>query len=187
MRFSMNARNMFCLINRVLTQKARRGLLAANSWEFLLASSYKSPGPLPPGGGEMGERIRAFDWAAHPFGLPETWPPALRMALGICLNSTVPTAIYWGPELRLLYNDAWSHIPAERHPWALGRPGKEVWADIWHVVGPQFDAVIRDAEGFSAFDQRLDMKRGGKVQKAYFNYSFTPIVDETGRVGGVFA
>lgn len=134
----------------------------------------------------MGERIRAFDWAAHPFGAPETWPPAFHAALGICLNSSFPTAIYWGSELRLLYNDAWAHIPADRHPWALGRPAREVWPDIWDVVGPQFEQVMTHAEGLSVYDQMLPMQRGGKVQETYWNYSITPILDETGRPAGIF-
>ena len=37
-------------------------------------------GVLPEGGGEMGERIRAFDWAGHPLGPPGQWPSALHMA-----------------------------------------------------------------------------------------------------------
>src|SRR3546814_6049914 len=59
------------------------------------------------GTGEMAGRIRRFDWTQHPFGPPEGWPQSLRSALGICLHSAFPIAIYWGPELRLLYNDAW--------------------------------------------------------------------------------
>ena len=60
--------------------------------------------------------IEAHDWAGTPLGPIETWPAALKLALNIAEHSAFPTAIYWGPELRLLYNDAWAFIPAERHP-----------------------------------------------------------------------
>ena len=133
----------------------------------------------------MGATIRGRDWAATPLGAPSSWPEALRSALSLCLNSSFPTAIYWGPELRLLYNDAWSPIPAERHPWALGRPGCEVWPEIWDVVGPQFEAVIRTGQGFSTYDQLLMMMRAGKQQKSWWNYSFTPIRGEDGSVLGI--
>jgi PAS domain S-box-containing protein len=136
-------------------------------------------------GGEMGRRIREHDWAATPLGSPEDWPQSLRFALGICLGSEMPTAIYWGPELRLFYNDAWAPIPAERHPGALGRPGAEVWPEIWDVIGPQFDRVVETGEGFATYDQRLDMVRNGAPQETYWNYSFTPIRDEFGRVCGI--
>lgn len=134
---------------------------------------------------QMARRIRAHDWAAHSVGPFEEWPQALRFALGIAISSSFPTAIYWGPELRLFYNDAWSPIPAERHPWALGQRGQDVFPEIWNVVGPQFEQVIASGQGFATFDQRLDMMRDGRVHETYWNYSFTPIRDEHGNVVGV--
>lgn len=133
----------------------------------------------------MSALIRDYDWEGTPLGPLEQWPQSLRSALSICLHSSFPTAIYWGPELRLLYNDAWSPVPAERHPWALGRPAREVWADIWDVIEPQFAAVIREGQGFATFDQMLPMVRGGAVRETYWNYSFTPVHGESGAVDGV--
>lgn len=137
------------------------------------------------GGGEMGKRLRAFDWSAHPFGPPETWPLGLRSVVSLCLSSAFPTAVYWGQDLRLIYNDAWAPIPGERHPDALGKPGAEVWSDIWSVVGPQFARVWSTGEGFSVFDQLLPMQRQGRIQETYWNYSFTPIHDDDGVVVGI--
>ncbi|QDD91542.1 ATP-binding protein [Pseudomonas oryzihabitans] len=138
------------------------------------------------GGGEMGARLRTHDWSDSPLGPPSQWPQSLRSALSICLNSSFPTAIYWGPELLLLYNDAWAPIPAERHPWALGRPAQEVWQDIWPVVGPQFAQVLSSGQGFSVFDQLLPMVRQGVVSETYWNYSFTAIRGEGGEIAGIF-
>ncbi|WP_315761112.1 PAS domain-containing protein [Sphingomonas sp. Y38-1Y] len=135
--------------------------------------------------GEMAARIREKDWRGHPLGTPDQWPQALRFSLNLCLASSFPMAIYWGPDYYLLYNDAWSAIPADRHPWALGRPGAEVWADIWDVVGPEFDAVLRDGKGFASFDQKLMMERRGVPTETYWNYSGTPIRDEFGQVVGI--
>jgi len=137
------------------------------------------------GDGEMGARMRAHDWSATTLGPPDGWPVELRVALSICLQSTAPMAIYWGPRLKLLYNDAWSPIPAERHPWALGKPGAEVWADIWDVVGPQLGEVMESGVGFSAVNQLLRMERGGRPRETWWNYSFTPINGADGRVLGV--
>lgn len=138
------------------------------------------------GGGEMGARIRAHDWAATPLGPIETWPQSLRSALSICLHSSFPTAIYWGPECRALYNDAWAPIPGPRHPWALGRPAREVWADIWHIIEPQFAHVLATGEGFFAKDAYLPMRRYGDLEETYWDYGFTPIRGEDGHIVGVF-
>src|SRR3546814_13124226 len=94
-------------------------------------------------GGDMGARIRSFDWAATSIGPPERWPTALRVAINICLHSSLPTAIYWGPELRLIYNDAWAPIPAERHPWAPGQPARAGWSAIWAVLDPPIGGGLR--------------------------------------------
>ncbi len=145
-----------------------------------------SPLDVLRGGGEMGERIRTHDWSATPLGRPQDWPLSLRFALGVCLGSSLPTAIYWGPELRLLYNDAWVPIPAEKHPSALGRPAREVWADIWHVIQPQLEQVLETGEGFSAYDQMLPMRRADRAEETYWTYSFAAIRDEHGSIVGVF-
>ena len=136
-------------------------------------------------GGEMGRLIREHDWRDSPVGTPEQWPQSLRFALGICMGSSFPTAIYWGPELCLFYNDAWAPVPAERHPWALGQRGQDVFPEIWNVVGPQFEQVIATGEGFATWNLRLDMVRGGRAHETYWNYSFTPIRDEHGTVVGI--
>src|ERR1700722_76812 len=111
-----------------------------------MASPTQPEGPLKnvtpleflEGGGEMGALIRAHDWASTSFGAPHTWPQALRTMVGLLLNSAQPMYIWWGPELLCLYNDAYRRsIGFERHPGSLGKPGRKVWAEIWHVIGPQ--------------------------------------------------
>ncbi|WP_075218003.1 PAS domain-containing protein [Mongoliimonas terrestris] len=86
----------------------------------------------------------------------------------------------------LFYNDTWAPVLRERHPWALGRPGAEVWADIWEQVAPQFLHVMRTGEGFSVYDEMLPIIRCGIRQQTYWDYSFTPIRAEDGLVAGVF-
>ena len=94
---------------------------------------HRDPDPAQflTGGGEMGALMRRRDWSETSFGPPVNWPQSLRSAVSIMLNSRYPIALYWGPELALLYNDAWSPLPGGKHPWALGRPGREVWPGIW--------------------------------------------------------
>ena len=149
-------------------------------------SPDRTPMSFLAGSGEMARRLRAFDWSGHALGQPDSWPQSLRSALGICLNSAFPTAIYWGPELRLLYNDAWSGIPGPRHPACLGEPAAEVWSDIWHVIEPQFTCVIETGEGLFVDDQLLPMRRFGYEEETYWSYSFTPIRGEDGAIEGIF-
>jgi PAS domain-containing protein len=157
--------------------------------EVLEDMNARLPPPAPAfleGGNAMGARMRAFDWDAHPLGPPAGWPPALRMAVSLCLNSSFPTAIYWGPEFHVLYNDAWSVIPAERHPAALGQPARELWSDIWHVVGPQFEQVMATGTGVAEYEQMLPIVRGGAPRETWWNYSLTALRHPDNAIGGLF-
>ena len=134
----------------------------------------------------MGRRIRDRDWSATPLGPLDRWPTVLRSALGICLGSSFPTAIYWGEDEILLYNDAWAPIPGERHPDCLGRPAREIWSDVWDVIGPQLAEVRDSGEGIALYDQLLHFVRAGRRTESWWNYSFTPIRGDDGEVCGVF-
>jgi PAS domain S-box-containing protein len=136
-----------------------------------------------PGG--MSERIRQFNWSQSSIGAVEHWKQSLRSALSICLNSNFPIAIYWGKELCLLYNDAWSPIPGDKHPWALGRPAKEVWPEIWADIEPQFAKAFAGEPGGSK-DALLPMQRHGYTEECYFDFTFTPVYGEDGNVDGIF-
>jgi hypothetical protein len=42
------------------------------------------------GGGDMGVRMRTFDWSATPLGAVARWPQSLQTAVSICLASRFP-------------------------------------------------------------------------------------------------
>lgn len=133
----------------------------------------------------MAQLLRDFDWGATALGEPDTWPQSLRSAASICLGAKYPIAVYWGPDLTLLYNEAWSAIPGDKHPWALGRPAEEVWPDIWDIVGPELAQAL-GGEGMWVSDRLLPMERRGYLEETYFNYNLSPITAEDGRIEGVF-
>lgn len=133
----------------------------------------------------MAPLLADCDWAETGLGDPATWPQSLRSAASICLGAKYPIAIYWGAELTLLYNEAWSAIPGDKHPWALGRPGREVWPDIWDIVGPEMERALA-GEGMWVADRLLPMDRRGYLEETYFNYNLSPITAEDGRIEGVF-
>src|SRR4051794_15605113 len=138
------------------------------------------------GGGEMGAAIRALDWARTPIGPLERWPPELRTAVDICLSSRFPILIWWGPQLVKLYNDDYARILGAKHPRALGRPGREVWPEIWHIIGPMLDGVLERSEATWSDDQLLLLARRGYEEECYFTFSYSPIHAARGGVGGVF-
>lgn len=134
----------------------------------------------------MGAIMRSHDWTASPLGLPETWPQSLCSMVSVCLNSPILGAILWGPELRMLYNDAYVPSMADRHPAALGRPVAQVWGDAWDRVAPAFYHCLETGEGFSQTGVELPMVRRGKLETTYWNFSAAPVRGEDGSIVGLF-
>ena len=137
------------------------------------------------GGGELGALIRAKDWSATQLGPIETWPQSLKTTLGILLNSRYPMFVFWGPHLIKIYNDAYRPITGHKHPWALGRPAPEVWPEIWSDIKPLVDRALAGDSTWSD-DLMLFMERNGFPEEVYFTFSYSPVSDESGGVGGMF-
>ncbi|HEY0853624.1 MAG TPA: PAS domain-containing protein [Devosia sp.] len=137
------------------------------------------------GGGEMGERIRQFDWNSGPLGDPRGWPSELRTLVQVMLTSQQPMFIAWGPERVMLYNDGYAPMCANRHPWALGRPFEEVWADIIKDVGPIMDAAYAGVPTYMD-DIEFLMTRHGKPVETHFSFGYTPVHDASDGIVGMF-
>ena len=137
------------------------------------------------GGGELGALLRAFDWTKTPLGPPALWPRSLKTAVRIMLTSRQPIWIGWGGELTYLYNDPYKSIIGGKHPSALGRPFREVWREIWDVVGPMADHVMNRDEGTYVEAQLLIMERHGYQEETYYTFSYSPIPNDDGGPGGL--
>jgi PAS domain S-box-containing protein len=137
------------------------------------------------GGGAMGKLIRAKDWTGTVLGAPETWPQSLRTAVSIVLNSRFPMFVWWGSDLITIYNDAYVPIAGEKHPSLLGKSGREAWSEIWHDLSPLVQNVFNGISTWSE-DQPLYMNRYGYTEETYFTFSYSPIIDDSGLVQGLF-
>jgi PAS domain S-box-containing protein len=141
--------------------------------------------PFFEGTGEMAQLIRSKDWTATPLGAPDGWPPALKQTVNMMLTTTFPVLICWGEDFIQLYNDAFRPINGStKHPQALGGSARETYAEIWDTIGPMFSGVMQgQAVGFPDFLVPLD--RNGYLEDCYFDFSYSPIRDEQGHIGGI--
>src|SRR3954447_11780749 len=117
-----------------------------------ISSSQAGPDFLL-GGGEMGARMRAKDWAATALGPAERWPQSLKTAVRILLTSRQAMFVWWGKDLINLYNDAYKAIVGGKHPEALGQPASVVWREIWDQIRPRAESAMRRNEG--TYDEAL--------------------------------
>jgi signal transduction histidine kinase len=86
----------------------------------------------------------------------------------------------------MLYNDAYSAIVSNKHPKALGSSGREIFPEVWETIGPMLDSVMKQGRAVRADDLLLSLERNGYPEECYFTFSYSPILDESGGVGGVF-
>ncbi len=135
----------------------------------------------------MSTLMRSIDWSATPLGPVEAWPSTLGTALSICLASRFPIVIGWGPELLLLYNEAYRPIMGARHPRALGRPCYEAYEEIIPFLKPMLDGVLASGVATWEEDFHFPLERNGYVEEAYFTLSHSAIRDENRVIRGIFA
>jgi PAS domain S-box-containing protein len=157
------------------TRSARNGRNSSSPAELLMT---QEDGPLS-------RLFEQADWPSTPLGPYRDWPPELRTAVSICLNCPFPILVMWGPQLAMVYNDAFVPILGAKHP-ALGLPCAQVWADAWPVVGGMLTGVLERGEPTYHEDLRLILQRHGFDEEVYFTFAYSPIPVTGGRSGGVF-
>ena len=96
------------------------------------------------------------------------------------LASRFPIVLWFGRDLFLIYNDAYLSILGEKHPAALGAPGREVWWELWDVIGPMLAGVMETGAATWSDDQRLLLMRHGFREEGYFTFTYSPMFDELG-------
>ncbi|MGH3822395.1 MAG: hypothetical protein ACRDRA_06095 [Pseudonocardiaceae bacterium] len=141
--------------------------------------------PFLASGGQMSALIASKDWSGTELGPPAQWLATLRVAVGIMLSSQFPMFLGWGPQLMMLYNDAYIPVLGNKHPDALGRPFQQVWHEVWSVVEPLTSAVLANQATYQE-DLMLVMQRSGSAEETYFTFSYSPIHSAEGPPAGLF-
>lgn len=136
---------------------------------------------------EMAKLILEKDWSQTILGNICDWSPSLINAVNICLNSKMPIVIWWGADLIGIYNDKYSEILEDKHPWALGAKGKEIWTEIWPLIAPLLEIqVFKEGKATWFENQLFFLNRNGHREESYFTFSQSPIYKESGKIAGVF-
>lgn len=133
----------------------------------------------------MPDLVRRTDWSATPLGPIASWPTALRALVATMMCSPHPMLLFWGEELVQIYNDAF--LPSfgrSKHPAALGQNARECWEEVWHLVGDQIEAAMRDGTPTWQADASVPIFRNGRIEDAYWTYGYSPARDDRGQIAG---
>ena len=167
-----------------LSDRAR----ADDRWAVIAERPQENGNACLAGGGEMGARMRSMDWSTTPVGPVERWPHSLKTAANICLGSRHPMVIWWGnPAFTQFYNDAYiSFLGTAKHPRALGQSARDCWSEIWSTIEPMVESVYRSGEATWSEDLLFVINRRLPREEGYFTFSYSPIRDDDGSIGGIF-
>ena len=141
--------------------------------------------PVFPGGGLTGEVMRGTDWSKSSLGPAESWPSALKAMVRAMLCSRQPMMIFWGPDLINFYNDASLPFLGEKHPSAIGQRAEDCWSDAWPVVGLQLRDVVEKGAAILHESLLVPVRRKGRLDDAWWNYSYSPLFDDACTIAGV--
>jgi PAS domain S-box-containing protein len=137
------------------------------------------------GSGEMAEIIREFDWSSNLLGPIESWSDTLVTTVNLVLASRHPMFLWWGPELIQFYNDGYRpSIRDDKHPSAIGQRGKDCWPEIWSIIGPQIESVMKKGQSTWNTNALVPINRNGKLEEVYWTYGYSPVRDKEGAVQG---
>ena len=96
------------------------------------------------------------------------------------LTTQHPIFIFRGQPHTCLYNDAYSSsLGPEKHPSILGAPGRNSWEEIWPIIGPQIEHVMRGEGATWHEGQLVPILRHRGLQDVYWTYSYS-FIDEPG-------
>ncbi|KAI0320178.1 hypothetical protein OF83DRAFT_1281345 [Amylostereum chailletii] len=130
--------------------------------------------------------FESYDWALTPLGPRETWSDTLRACVSYTLSNPFPISTWWGPDLVLVYNDAYAEIAGSKHPAIFGKAGSKAWAELWEMIGPVSQRVmagepIYRKEDLLLFNRLTD---ANLPEETYHNWNFVPVTMPDGTVGG---
>jgi PAS domain S-box-containing protein len=139
--------------------------------------------------GEMGERILGLDWRKTPLGPIGQWSTSLQTTVSLMLNSRFPMMLWWTSDYICFYNDAYVPILGAKHPWGLGKPVRECWSEIWHILQPLIDSPFNGGPSTWMDDICLILNRNNFAEETHFTVAYSPAPDTTvsGGIGGVLA
>lgn len=148
------------------------------------ANTFRRKGFLGPES-DLTRAIAAFDWGRTDLGDIDGWSAELRTALGLMMGSNIPSALWWGPEFRLIHEQHYQDQVLGDHGPCFGCSFDELGEDVTGLTRSSLEEIAATGCGQTLIDRRVMMRRGGKDVPAYWNYHLTPVFSQDGAVLGV--
>ena len=84
-----------------------------------------------------------------------------------------------------MYNDAYRLLMGAKHPEGLGQANRECWPEAWHINATIYPRVFA-GETVAFRETPYPLAPHGVVEEHFLTLTYSPVIDESGGVGGVF-
>lgn len=130
---------------------------------------------------------RTVDWSSTPLGHMDSWSPEFRQIVNLVMSNPHPASLFWGNELTMLYNEAYSkEVAGNKHPSLMGTGFQGPFSEMWDAVGPVFAECARTGVAVRKEDDYLPIERFGFLEETFFSWSWVPLYGGTNRVLGFY-
>lgn len=133
----------------------------------------------------MADLVRRYDWSKTALGSIDDWSESLKVTVSLMLAADTQIVLFGGPEFIAIYNDAYAPTIGRKHPRALGRPAREVWAELWDDLGPLLNGVLETGNTFSAKNRPFYLERSDVGETVYFDVSYSAVRNSRGKVEAI--
>jgi PAS domain S-box-containing protein len=131
--------------------------------------------------------LRSIDWASTPLGHMDTWSSPLREVVNLLMRSPYPTALFWGEELTVIYNEAYKvEVAGNKHPELMGTGMAGPFAEVWEGIAPVFKGCADTGKASQILNDYLPIERFGYLEEAFFSWSITPMFGGTDKILGFY-
>ncbi|KAH7028000.1 aerobic respiration control sensor protein arcB [Microdochium trichocladiopsis] len=130
---------------------------------------------------------RNFDWGATPLGPMSSWSAEFRQIVNLVMNNPHPASLFWGPELNMLYNEAYANeVAGNKHPGLMGTGFSGPFSELWDAVSPLFAECARTGISIRKEDDYLPIHRHGFLEETFYSWSWTPLYGGTRKILGFY-
>jgi hypothetical protein len=144
----------------------------------MLSDPFRSAGALR-------AEYERVDWGSTPLGPVSGWSPTLLTTVDLMLGNRFPVTLLWGPDLVLVYNQAYVELIADKHPAALGACAEDVFPEAWDTIGPMLKDVLAGGGTTWSEDVLLPLNRAGFLEECHFSFSYSAVRDPAAHIVGV--
>lgn len=130
--------------------------------------------------------FRNFDWASTSLGPIETWSNALRSYVLMLMADPRPAAMFVGPKNVIMYNEGYRFVIGSKHPFMLGKPFDEGWAELGDAFEPAFHRAAQRGLATQRDDGGFFLERANFIEETFFRLSMIPLALDSASESAVY-